>query len=146
MDNGLRKFVSISWQLNRKEQLRWFRITVVWLSNFNWEDHNIYEVIGVGLENPVKKPMPVDFRTTPVFVTFLHGDLFRNIPVSNMLAPFQHHIANTIHSPLPMHSSVYKWWLSMLLRILLSEARQVVVCIPVVRIASSLRELSRGLI
>lgn len=80
--------------------------------------------------------MPVDFRTTPVTVTFLHGDLFRNIPESNMSAPFHHHIANTVHSPLPMHSSVYEGWLSMLLRVLLSEARQVVVCIPVVRIAA----------
>lgn len=145
MDNGLRKFVSILCQLNRKEQLRWFRISVVWLSHFNWEDHDSYEVIGVGLENPVKKPVPVDFGTTPVPVTFLHGDLFRNIPKSNMVATFQHHIASTIHSPLPMHSSVYERWLPMFFRVLLSEARQVVVCIPVVRIASSLGELSRSL-
>lgn len=38
--------------------------TVVRLSNFNYEDHESYEATGVGLEDIVKKPVPVDFKTT----------------------------------------------------------------------------------
>jgi hypothetical protein len=44
-----------------------------------------------------------------------------------------------------MHSSVYEGWLPVLLLVFLSEIVQVVVCIPVVRIASSLGKLSKCL-
>lgn len=56
------------------------------------------------------------------------------------------HTADNRHSPLPLHGSTCEWRLPMLLCIVIPEARQIIISISVVWVASSLETFSRSIL
>lgn len=71
---GLNFPVRSSSQIKADRHLRELGVTIIWLPNFDGKDHDRCGVFGVWVEDFFKQQMPVDFRTTPAFITFFLGD------------------------------------------------------------------------
>ena len=135
MDSG--SFISSDLDFTGTYHVRRFCIAIIWFSFFDWQDHNRHGGLVAGPEDFVYKPVPVNFRATPVLVAFLLRNLFRGIPDYN--ENFTYEVAEVFHLPLAMDGPVYERWPSEFLLIPVSEVGQVIICIMVKRDASGLK-------